>query len=205
MWCSITASRSWNCRWGGILWFVWTVCVGPWQSWIPIYCNACYGGTSFLELCVNSRSTTTLQEGGIMWRVISCGIWHQCCDVCYMGTLFLEFAQSHAYIPGISYEHCKLSHGIHAAIYATWGHCSWCSWRQFALLHGTLLWCILQTCSWLFRVSTLTCHKASMLQFILHEDTVLGVPRWQFVPLHSTYPMTHTTWGHCSWCSLWAL
>lgn len=104
------------------------------------YCNAYDVGTPFLELCVNSRcSTTTLQDGGIMWRVISCGIWHQCCDVCYMGTLFLEFAQSHAYIVGISYEHCKLSHGIHAAIYATWGHCSWCSWWQFALSHGTLL------------------------------------------------------------------
>lgn len=74
-----------------------------------------------------------------MWRVISCGIWHQCCDVCYMGTLFLEFEQLHAYILGISYEHRKLSHGIHAAIYATGGRCSWCSWWQFALSHGTLL------------------------------------------------------------------
>ena len=113
-----------------------------------------------------------------------------------------QFAQSHAYVLGISHEHCKLSHGIQAAIYATWGRRCW--W-QFVLSHGTLLWCILHTrgwCSWSFHVNTLTCHTrhpcsnsyyvrtlflvshvgslhhctAPILWHILHGDTVLGVP-----------------------------
>ena len=117
-------------------------------------CNAYYMGTSFLELCVNSRwSTTTLQEGGIMWRVISCGIRHHCWDVCYMGTLLLAVS-------------CRSLHShMHTflAFHMSTVSCPMASRLQF-MLHGDAV-----------AGGSLCCRMAHCCDaYYIHGDGVLG-------------------------------
>lgn len=123
-------------------------------------------------------------------------------------------------------KHFKLSPGIHR-------HCSWCSLLVVCTItqYPPCNTYSMGTLSLVFlHVSSLWCCLASMLQFILCWDTVLGVPCWQFAQSHNVHPQhifhgdivlgvsceqfvvlhgihaaIHTTWRHCCWCSMLAV